>query len=94
MIFGVYHLLFSSFENTTPSQTNTFQLILATDGSESFAIFLYPDDGIQWTTGYQSGGTKGLGGVEAQVGYDAGMYIFQVDGNYAGASSVLLDNIF
>ena len=46
--------------------------MLATDGSRSFAIFLYLDDGIQWTTGYDNGGTNGLGGIEAQVGYDAG----------------------
>ena len=99
------------------SQTNTFQLVLATDGSRSFAIFLYLDDGIQWTTGSRNGGSNGLGGTEAQVGYDAGdsvnyytingsmtpsivdiettsnvgipgMYIFEVDGNYTGMSSV------
>ena len=46
--------------------------MLATDGSRSFAIFLYPDDGIQWTTGDSNDGYKGLGGTAAQVGYDAG----------------------
>ena len=35
-------------------------------------IFLYADDGIQWTTGSFSGGTNGLGGTPAQVGIDAG----------------------
>ena len=54
------------------SQTNTFQLVLATDGNSSLALFLYLDDGIQWTTGDDGGGTNGLGGTEAQVGYDAG----------------------
>ena len=49
--------------------------MLATDGSRSFAIFLYLDDGIQWTTGNRNGGIYGLGGTEAQVGYDAGDYI-------------------
>ena len=53
-------------------QTNTFQLFLATDGTNSFAFFLYLDDGIQWTTGNNGGGINGLGGMEAQVGYDAG----------------------
>ena len=53
-------------------QTNTFQLVLATNGFSSFAIFLYLDDGIQWTTGDSSGGANGVGGTEAQVGYDAG----------------------
>ena len=40
------------------SQTNTFQCMLATDGSRSFSIFLYLDDGIQWGEG-------------AQIGFDA-----------------------
>ena len=47
---------------------------MATDGNSSFALFLYLDDGIQWTTGDDSGGISGLGGIEAQVGYDAGDY--------------------
>ena len=38
-------------------------------------MFLYLDDGIQWTTGDASGGENGFGGTEAQVGYDAGDYI-------------------
>ena len=54
------------------SQRNTFQLVLATDGTRSFALFLYLDDGIQWTTGDAGGGVNGVGGTEAQVGYDAG----------------------
>ena len=29
-------------------QTNTFQLVLATDSLRSFALFLYLDDGIEW----------------------------------------------
>ena len=95
--------------------------MLATDGRKSFALFLYFDDGLQWTTGNNGGGTDGLGGTEAQVGYDAGdyinyytvpgsmtpsivdlettsninisgMYIFQVDGNYTGMSSVVVFN--
>ena len=53
-------------------QTNTFQAILATNGLRSFVIFLYADGKIQWTTGSASGGTNGLGGTPAQVGFDAG----------------------
>ena len=53
-------------------QTNTFQAVLATDGLLSFVIFLYADGEIQWTTGEASGGTNGLGGIPAQVGFDAG----------------------
>lgn len=54
------------------SQRNTFQLVLATEGDRSFAMFLYLDDGIEWTTGDDGGGFNGLGGMPAQVGYDAG----------------------
>ena len=99
------------------SQVNTFQLVLATDGNSSYALFLYPEGGIQWTTGDLTG-TNGLGGIQAQVGYNAGnninyytvpgsgtssisdiestsnvgvhgMYIFKVDGRYAGKPSCI-----
>ena len=43
-----------------------------TDGVSSYTIFLYPRNGIQWTTGKANGGTDGLGGVPAQVGFNAG----------------------
>ena len=45
---------------------------MATDGIDSFVIFLYADGEIQWTTGDASGGTGGLGGTPAQVGFNAG----------------------
>lgn len=35
-------------------------------------IFLYPKNGIQWTTGDASGGKSGFGGTPAQVGFNAG----------------------
>ena len=53
-------------------QTNTFQAILATDSVYSFALFLYADGEIQWTTDDASGGINGLSGTPAQVGFDAG----------------------
>ena len=53
-------------------QTNTFQCVLATNGVESFVIFLYADEEIQWTTGDSSGGSGGLGGTEALAGINAG----------------------
>ena len=37
----------------------------------SYAIFLYADGLIQWTTGDDSGGDNGLGGTPAQVGYNS-----------------------
>lgn len=46
--------------------------MLATDGRVSFASFLFPRGGIQWTTGDASGGISGLGGIPAQAGINAG----------------------
>ena len=57
------------------SLTNTFQLII-TDGNASIlgaeynTQFRYGD--MQWTTGSASGGSGGLGGVPATVGYNIG----------------------
>ena len=44
---------------------------------------MYLDDGIQWTTGDYNGGVNGIGGTEAQVGYDAGdgVNFLNVDGS-------------
>ena len=53
-------------------QTNTFQCLLATDGLKSYAVFLYADGEIQWTTGDASGGVNGLGGTPAKAGFNAG----------------------
>jgi len=39
---------------------------------QSFVIYLYADGQIQWTTGDSSGGSGGLGGIPAQVGFNAG----------------------
>ena len=54
------------------TQTNTFQCILVASNTASFVIFLYADGLIQWTTGDKSGGTNGLGGTQAQIGFNAG----------------------
>ena len=51
---------------------NSFQCVLATDGTQSYAIFLYADEEIQWTTGDAHGGINGLGGIPAQVGFNKG----------------------
>ena len=45
---------------------------MITDETMSFVIFNYADGEIQWTTGDDSGGRNGLGGTEAQVGFNAG----------------------
>ena len=39
---------------------------------ETYAIFLYADGLIQWTTGDADGGTNGLGGNPAQIGVNSG----------------------
>ena len=70
-------------------QTNTFQLIIAANGNRTFAIFLYLDDGINWTTGDgPSNGINGLGGTQAQVGYNAGDNI-----NYYTVTCSMTDRI-
>ena len=46
--------------------------MLATDGTRTYAIFLYADGLIQWTTGDDQGGVDGLGGTPAQVGFNNG----------------------
>ena len=45
---------------------------MITDEKISFVIFNYAEGEIQWTTGDDSGGINGLGGTEAQVGFNAG----------------------
>ena len=50
-------------------QRNTFQVVIAKGGSQTYLIFLYRQ--IQWTTGDASGGRNGLGGRVAQVGYSS-----------------------
>ena len=39
---------------------------------ETYAIYLYADGEIQWTTGDADGGVNGLGGNPAQVGFNRG----------------------
>lgn len=65
-----YNVTFYGGSTTTP--TDTFQCVLVTDGYSSYAIYNYVD--ITWTTGTASSGDAqhGLGGIPAQVGFDAG----------------------
>ena len=64
-------------------QTNTFQVVLITDGNCSYVTYLYADGLIQWTTGDASDGEGGLGGTPAQAGFDAGdqRRSFSIDGS-------------
>lgn len=40
----------SQFLPVLQSQANTFQLVLVTDGVFSFAIFTYPENGVNWAS--------------------------------------------
>ncbi len=51
-------------------QGNTFQLVIATDGQESFTLFAYPDKGIQWIQGI--GKNPNLPDARAQTGFVSG----------------------
>ena len=58
---------------TLPLQTNTFQAVLAQSGSDTYALYLYADGLIQWTTAINgNGGSNGFGGNAADVGIDFG----------------------
>ena len=77
----------------SPAQTNTFQCILVTDGVMSYAIFLYANGLIQWTTGDDSGGTNGLGGTPAQVGYNSELGQNYITHSFSFSANILnLDN--
>ncbi|ESO97555.1 hypothetical protein LOTGIDRAFT_208735 [Lottia gigantea] len=52
-------------------KTNTFQLVIASDGRDSFAIFNYLDNGMGWVTG-DGKTTPSLPDVPAQAGFDSG----------------------
>jgi hypothetical protein len=54
------------------NKKNTFQVVLISDGVRSYVMFLYLDNGIQWTTGDASGGSNGTGGTPALAGVNAG----------------------
>ena len=43
--------------------------MIVTDGNSSFALLLYADGLIEWTTGDADGGVEGLGGDPADVGF-------------------------
>ncbi|XP_035665850.1 sushi, nidogen and EGF-like domain-containing protein 1 [Branchiostoma floridae] len=60
------------FGGSPTTNRQSFQAVLATDRTYSFAIFKYGD--IVWTTGTASEGDRetGLGGIPAQAGFNAG----------------------
>ena len=60
---------------------------MITNGINAFVAFLYADNLIQWTTGDASGGTGGIGGTPAQVGFNAGdgVRYFSIPGSQTAA---------
>uniref|UniRef100_S4RDG9 Tectorin alpha n=1 Tax=Petromyzon marinus TaxID=7757 RepID=S4RDG9_PETMA len=60
---------------------NTFQALLITNGTSSFAMFNYGD--VSWTTGTASGGASGVGGTPAQAGFNSGgsTHYFNIPGS-------------
>lgn len=87
------------YYSSQTNKLNTFQLLLvdastgAPDTAGDFDIF-YAYDQIQWETGDASGGSNGLGGNSARVGYTAGT---GVDGTFyelpgSGVHGAFLDS--
>lgn len=56
------------------TQGNTFQLVIATDGEDSFVLLSYPEGGIEWIQG--TGKNPNLPDARAQCGFVSG------DGRY------------
>lgn len=59
------------YYSSSSNKTNNFQLALRNQANGDFDIE-FRFDRLEWTTGDASGGVDGLGGTEAQSGFDAG----------------------
>jgi hypothetical protein len=78
---------------------NTFQVVLTTDGEQSFVIFHYLDNGMQWEAGDADGGVGGFSpiggtGTSATAGFDAGdnVNFSTVTGSLMPGISAILHN--
>jgi len=62
----------TGYYNMHTDKLNAVQMVLATGGTplQTYLILFYRK--LQWTTGDLSGGSEGLGGTKAQVGYASG----------------------
>ncbi|XP_054712476.1 nidogen-like [Uloborus diversus] len=56
--------------NRGTDKQNTFQVILASDGDDTYAYFLYPSGGVQWIQG--QGKNPNLPDARAQAGFMSG----------------------
>ncbi|KAJ1132104.1 hypothetical protein NDU88_010434 [Pleurodeles waltl] len=72
-----------AYYGSTSSKVNTFQAVLIADGVMDFILLNY--DVVVWTTGTASGGsrTTGLGGTQAQAGFNSGgsSHYFSIPGS-------------
>ena len=82
--------------NSQTNKLNTFQIILtdrSDTGAGNFDIYFNYDQ-VQWETGGFSGGSNGLGGTSAAVGYNAGQpgspagTFFEFDGSRVPGSFI------
>jgi hypothetical protein len=78
---------------------NTFQVVLTTNGIQSFVIFHYLDNGMQWEAGDADGGVGGFipiggTGTSAAAGFDAGdnVNFSTVTGSLMPGVSTILHN--
>ncbi|XP_074079062.1 nidogen-1 [Macrotis lagotis] len=71
----------SERDPTQEGKRNTFQAVLASSDSSSYAIFLYPEDGLQFYTTYSK---KDENRVSAVVAFSQGLvgFLWQNDGAY------------
>ncbi|KAJ9588281.1 hypothetical protein L9F63_018354, partial [Diploptera punctata] len=58
------------YHNRGTDKVNTFQVVVSSDGSDSYVEFLYPEGGIQWIQG--TGQASGLPDARAQAGLVSG----------------------
>lgn len=53
-------------------QLNTFQILIASDGQDSFVCFHYLDDGVNWLTSEGKFKDQNVNDPPAQAGFDSG----------------------
>lgn len=65
---------------------NSFQLLLVSRADKALGAFdiIFNYDSIEWETGDASGGSEGLGGVSARVGFSAGTGVKGTYTEFAG----------
>jgi hypothetical protein len=81
------------YYNSAVDKTNSFQLLLVDRASVSPGDFdiIFNFEKVEWETGSASGGSGGLGGSSARVGYaSAGFDAFELQGS--GVNGALLDS--